>query len=112
MNCSVPITDIGRPPVVAKTATQRDALCITERIVEDRNQLLELRVKPTGFGIELRIAVDKTAILGRVNERRRSTPGRTGCGLCGLVPLYSRNARSGTPASKAVPVRIFRSGTA
>jgi anaerobic selenocysteine-containing dehydrogenase len=29
----------------------------------------------------------------------------------GLVPLYSRDERSGTPASKAVPVRIFRSGT-
>jgi formate dehydrogenase major subunit len=30
----------------------------------------------------------------------------------GLVPLYSRDPRSGTPASKAIPVRIFRSDAA
>ncbi len=30
----------------------------------------------------------------------------------GLVPLYSRDERSGTPTSKAVPVRIFRSEAA
>ena len=28
-----------------------------------------------------------------------------------IVSLYSRNERSGTPASKAVPVRIFPSST-
>jgi FdhD protein len=60
---------------------------ITERIVEYRSQLLELNVQPTGLGIELRITVGKTAILTRVNERRRSTPGRTGCGLCGVHRL-------------------------
>jgi FdhD protein len=123
----------SRPYVVAKTATQREALSvrwhgtetvtrriaeetpigiyynglpyavmmatpadledfgtgfsITERIVEHRNQLLELQVKPTGLGVELRITVDKTAILGRVKERGRSIPGRTGCGLCGVHRL-------------------------
>ena len=30
----------------------------------------------------------------------------------GLVPLYSRDRQSGTPTSKSVPIRIFRSETA
>ncbi len=60
---------------------------ITERIVTDRGQLLDVQVRPTGLGVELHITVAKTAILTRVYERRRSTPGRTGCGLCGIHRL-------------------------
>jgi FdhD protein len=60
---------------------------ITARIVEDRNQLLELDVRPTGLGIELRIAVGRSAILSRVNEQRRSTPGRAGSGLFSVERL-------------------------
>lgn len=158
MNNSSPITFTRGLHVVAKTATQRDALSvrwdgtepvtrtiaeetpvgisynglpyavmmatpanledfgigfsITERIVEDRSQLLELEVQPTGLGIELRIAVGKTEILTRVNERRRSMPRRTGYGLCGVHRLEEaiveipRVAQSEPVASKAIRVAV------
>ncbi len=107
----------GRPHAVANTVTQRGAppvrcdgtAAITRRVIE-------LQVKPTGLDIELRIAVDKTALLGRVNERRHSTPGRTGCGHAkrpGKSTLSPpRSDREPTTAARSSPKNVGEITTA
>jgi hypothetical protein len=60
------------------------------------------------------ISTDNT---NRVARGFKVVPYRVPTGACaayypetnGLVPFYSRDAQSGTPTSKAIPVRIFRS---
>lgn len=107
----------SRPHAVANTVTQRGTppvrcdgtAAITRRVIE-------LQVKPTGLDIELRIAVDKTALLGRVNERMHSMPGRTGCGHAKRRDKSTlsppRSDREPTTATRSSPKNVSEITTA
>ncbi len=59
---------------------------LSERILEEPAELLEVEVSdhPLGLEVNLRIAASRFAAL---KQRRRSLTGRTGCGLCGAESL-------------------------
>jgi FdhD protein len=59
---------------------------LSERIIGDPAELLEIEVADHALGLEvkLRVAASRFAAL---KQRRRSLAGRTGCGLCGAESL-------------------------
>jgi len=90
---------------------QRRVLFLSREEMEKRklapNELVDLKTA----------SIDDTE---RVARRFKVVPYSMPSGACaayypetnGLVPLYSRDGQSGTPTSKSVPIRIFRSETA
>ena len=60
--------------------------CLTEGLLESRDELLATRVIPREAGLELALTVSEAAA-DRVAGLRRNLTGRTGCGLCGAETL-------------------------
>lgn len=58
----------------------------SEGIITRRDDIEELEVIAAENGVELRMWI-RTELLERLEERRRSLAGPTGCGLCGLESL-------------------------
>ncbi|HKY91223.1 MAG TPA: formate dehydrogenase accessory sulfurtransferase FdhD [Nevskiaceae bacterium] len=56
---------------------------LTERIVEKPSEIYDIEVEPVDRGIEVRLDIAAQRMV-RLQERRRSLAGRTGCGLCGV----------------------------
>ncbi len=56
---------------------------LTERIVEKPSEIYDIEVEPVESGIEVRLDIAAQRMV-RLQERRRSLSGRTGCGLCGV----------------------------
>jgi len=59
---------------------------LTEGILQDPGELLDLEVRDTGRGLELELRITNRAFAA-LNQRRRNLTGRTGCGLCGAESL-------------------------
>jgi len=59
---------------------------LTERIVEKPSEIYDIEVEPVERGIEVRLDIAAQR-MARLQERRRSLAGRTGCGLCGVDSL-------------------------
>jgi FdhD protein len=59
---------------------------LSEGVVADRDEILDLEVVPSALGIELRLWITESRIAAFA-ERRRSMAGPTGCGLCGVESL-------------------------
>ncbi|MEM1410867.1 MAG: formate dehydrogenase accessory sulfurtransferase FdhD [Pseudomonadota bacterium] len=59
---------------------------LTEGLLQDRDELLAVRVIPRDAGLELAMTVSEAAA-ERVAGQRRNLTGRTGCGLCGAESL-------------------------
>jgi FdhD protein len=56
---------------------------LTEHIVDKASEIYDIEVEPVEHGIEVRLAIAAQR-MARLQERRRSLAGRTGCGLCGV----------------------------
>jgi formate dehydrogenase accessory protein FdhD len=56
---------------------------LTERIVEKPSEIYDIEVEPVERGIEVRLDIAAQRMV-RLQERRRTLSGRTGCGLCGV----------------------------
>ena len=56
---------------------------LTERIVDKPSEIYDIEVEPVDRGIEVRLDIAAQRMV-RLQERRRSLAGRTGCGLCGV----------------------------
>ena len=56
---------------------------LTEGIVEKPSEIYDVEVEAVAHGMEVRLNI-ATQRMVRLQERRRSLAGRTGCGLCGL----------------------------
>ncbi|WP_422002914.1 formate dehydrogenase accessory sulfurtransferase FdhD [Reyranella sp.] len=59
---------------------------LTEGIVDKAGEIYDIEVEPVGRGIEVRIDIASQR-MARLQARRRSLAGRTGCGLCGVDSL-------------------------
>ena len=75
---------------------------LTERIVEKPSEIYDVEVEEVQFagtrqGIEVRLTIASQR-MARLQERRRTLAGRTGCGLCGVDSL----AEAMRPAISAV----------
>ncbi|MBI2739777.1 MAG: formate dehydrogenase accessory sulfurtransferase FdhD [Rhodospirillales bacterium] len=95
---------------------------LTERIVEKPSEIYDIEVEPVEGGIEVRLDIAAQRMV-RLQERRRSLAGRTGCGLCGVdsieaamrpvnvvgaTPLVSRGAIERAMAALPLEQRINR----
>ncbi|MGB1237726.1 MAG: formate dehydrogenase accessory sulfurtransferase FdhD [Pseudomonadales bacterium] len=80
---------------------------ISEGILERRDQLFDIEVTTLAKGtqVDLSISAEKMVAL---KQRRRSTAGRTGCGLCGAESLASaiRDGRKLTAAAMPAAAAI------
>jgi formate dehydrogenase accessory protein FdhD len=80
---------------------------LTERIVEKASEIYDIEVEPVGRGIEVRLKIAAQR-MARLQERRRSLAGRTGCGLCGVDSLeaalrpVARSLATGTVSRRAI----------
>ena len=59
---------------------------LTEGIVEKPSEIYDIEVEPAARGFEVRLRIASQRMV-RLQERRRSLAGRTGCGLCGVDSL-------------------------
>jgi len=59
---------------------------LTEGIVEKSSEVHDIEVESAGHGVEVRLSIAARRMV-RLQERRRSLAGRTGCGLCGVDSL-------------------------
>jgi formate dehydrogenase accessory protein FdhD len=59
---------------------------LTEGIVDKASEVYDIEVEPAGRGVEVRLSIAAQRMV-RLQERRRSLAGRTGCGLCGVDSL-------------------------
>ena len=59
---------------------------ISEGIIRDSSELLDLAVVEQDAGVEVRMAINLERF-SALRERRRSLIGRTGCGICGVESL-------------------------
>lgn len=59
---------------------------LSEGLLTDRSQCHGIEVITTAEGIEVQLEVSASAA-ARLQERRRTLAGRTGCGLCGIESL-------------------------
>ena len=95
---------------------------LTERIVDKPSEIYDVEVEPVEGGIEVRLDIAAQRMV-RLQERRRSLAGRTGCGLCGIdsieaamrpvtvvgaTPLVSRGAIERAMAALPLEQRINR----
>ena len=56
---------------------------LTEHIIDKPSEIYDIEVEPVEGGIEVRLDIAAQR-MARLQERRRSLAGRTGCGLCGV----------------------------
>jgi len=59
---------------------------LSEKIVDDANEILDISATKQALGIEVNITVSNRAVW-RLKQQRRNMTGRTGCGLCGAESL-------------------------
>jgi FdhD protein len=59
---------------------------LSERIVDDAREILDISATEQALGIELNITVTSRTVW-RLKQQRRNMTGRTGCGLCGAESL-------------------------
>jgi FdhD protein len=59
---------------------------LTEGIVDKPSEVYDIEVEPAGRGFEVRLNIASQRMM-RLQERRRTLAGRTGCGLCGVDSL-------------------------
>jgi formate dehydrogenase accessory protein FdhD len=80
---------------------------LTEGIVERPSEIYDVEVEPVALGIEVRLHIAAQR-MARLQERRRSLAGRTGCGLCGLdsIDAAMRPVKVST-SDAAVPRRAI-----
>ena len=75
---------------------------LTERIVDKPSEIYDIEVEPVERGIEVRLDI-AAQHMARLQERRRSLAGRTGCGLCGVDSIEAA-MRPVTVVGAAPPV--------
>jgi len=79
-------------------------LSLTEGIIQSAEDISELEVVSSAFGIELRMWISK-ARMQPYSTRRRLLAGPTGCGLCGIESfersVAPRPAGRGRPSCRA-----------
>jgi len=64
----------------------------SEGIIGQRSEVFDIeQIDHPGVGIEIHLTI-ASSCFARLKERRRSTAGRTGCGLCGLESLTAFEA--------------------
>jgi formate dehydrogenase accessory protein FdhD len=56
---------------------------LTEGIVDRPSEIYDVEVEPVARGVEVRLHIAAQRMV-RLQERRRTLAGRTGCGLCGV----------------------------
>ena len=61
-------------------------LSLTEGIVQSAEDISELEILSTEFGVELRMSISERH-MRPYTSRRRQLAGPTGCGLCGIESL-------------------------
>jgi FdhD protein len=83
-------------------------LSLTEGIVQSADDICELEVVSSAFGIELRMWI-REARMQPYSTRRRLLAGPTGCGLCGIESLSeaSRPARRVGAGLRVAPETIW-----
>ena len=59
---------------------------LSEGIIHNPRELLDLELAPAGEGIEVRLTITARRFAG-LKDRRRTLAGRSGCGLCGVESL-------------------------
>jgi FdhD protein len=59
---------------------------LSERIINDASEMLDISVVEQALGIELHITITSRA-MWQLKQQRRNMTGRTGCGLCGAESL-------------------------
>jgi FdhD protein len=86
---------------------------LAERIIASAGEIarIDIRYGSRGIGIDVRLEKEYSQLLTqRLNERRRSIPGQSGCGLCGLTSIEETLPQlprlSGAPALQ--PQALFR----
>src|ERR1043165_7036629 len=59
---------------------------LSERIIEHASDIarIDIRAGTRGIGVDIRLEKEP---LERLSERRRSLPGQSGCGICGLTSI-------------------------
>ncbi|WOH37398.1 formate dehydrogenase accessory sulfurtransferase FdhD [Thalassotalea fonticola] len=77
---------------------------LSEKIVNDVGEILDISVTEQELGVELNITVTSRAVW-RLKQQRRNMTGRTGCGLCGAESLQQamKNQRINGQRSKQPP---------
>jgi FdhD protein len=71
---------------------------LSERIVNDASEILDICASEQALGIELNITVTSRAVW-RLKQQRRNMTGRTGCGLCGAESLQQAMNNQITPSN-------------
>ena len=81
---------------------------LTEGIVEKASEVYDIETEPAGHGVEVRLSIASQRMV-RLQERRRSLAGRTGCGLCGVDSLEAalRPVRVSTAADATISRRVI-----
>ncbi len=79
---------------------------LTEGVVADRREILDIVVTEWPHGIRLAIEITARRHFA-LKERRRSLAGRTGCGLCGIESL-DHVVRAVAPVAAGSPLRAAR----
>lgn len=59
---------------------------LSENIIDQKNDLLDLEITHTAHGIELNITISSRKFI-QLKEKRRTLAGNSGCGLCGIESL-------------------------
>ncbi len=77
---------------------------LSEGILADRTELLDVERHDAEAGIELRLAIAARRFAG-LKDRRRALAGRTGCGLCGVDSL-DQAVRPAAPLPEMQPVAL------
>jgi FdhD protein len=86
---------------------------LSERIVARADEIarIDVRQGTRGIGIDVRLEKEYSRLLAqRLAQRRRSIPGQSGCGICGLTTIEEALPKLAplTAAPKIAPKALFR----
>lgn len=84
---------------------------LTEGIVADAAQIESLRIAEAADGFLLNLRVDPARVAA-MEERRRSLPGRSGCGICGAQTIAAALPRPRWTSGKAPSYEALESAFA
>ena len=84
---------------------------LTEGIVEDVAQLSSLRIAEAADGFVLNLRLDPARVAA-VDDRRRSLPGRSGCGVCGAQTIAAALPRPPRVAGAAPSIAALEAAYA
>src|SRR6266850_5799501 len=81
---------------------------LSERIIKRADEIarIDVRQGTRGIGIDVRLEKEHSA---RLAERRRSIPGQSGCGICGLTSIEEALPQLTplTAAPRVAPAAVF-----